>query len=77
VLVGALAGRRGLVRIALGEAARVPAARAVLRDAYGMLAALLSAQLAKQVEMELDDAALAHSLRATARTMLPALARRR
>lgn len=107
VLVGALAGRRGLVRIALGEAARVPAARAVLRDAYGMLAALLSTQLAKQVDKgrievadadalawalvgaltmqvtrwavfeELDDAALARSLRATARTMLPALTRRR
>jgi TetR/AcrR family transcriptional regulator len=101
VLVAALAGRRGLVRIALTEAARVPAARAVLRDAYGMLAALLAGQIARLVERrrievadadalawalvgaltmqvtrwavfeELDDAALAHSLRATARTMLP------
>jgi AcrR family transcriptional regulator len=105
LLVGALAGRRGLVRIALSEAARVPSARAVVRDAYGMLAVLLATQLAKQAQRkridiadtdalawalvgaltmqvtrwavfeELDDAALVHSLRATARTMLRLTAR--
>lgn len=47
VLVAALANRRGLVRIVLTEAGRVPGPREALRDAYGMLAALLSAQIAK------------------------------
>jgi AcrR family transcriptional regulator len=103
VLVAALAGRRGLVRIALTEAACSPTARAVLRSAYGMLAALLSGQIARgKIEVadaealawalcgaltmqvtrwavfeELDDDALVASLRATARTMLPASRSRR
>lgn len=49
VLVAAIADRRGLVRVALTEAATVASARAVLRDAYGMLAGLLAGQIAKLV----------------------------
>lgn len=49
VLVAAIAERRGLVRVALTEAATVAPARAVLRDAYGMLAGLLAGQIAKLV----------------------------
>jgi AcrR family transcriptional regulator len=49
LLVAAIAGRRGLVRIALTEAATVAPARAVLRDAYGLLAGLLAGQIAKLV----------------------------
>jgi AcrR family transcriptional regulator len=45
ILVATLAGRRGLVRIALTEAGRVEGPRAALRTAYGQLAKLLSAQL--------------------------------
>jgi AcrR family transcriptional regulator len=58
VLVGALSGRRGLVRVALTEAATQPTTRAILRRAYGMLAALLAAHLAGQVargRIELRD----------------------
>lgn len=66
VLVAALAGRRGLVRVALTEAACSPAARAVLRNAYGMLAALLAGQIAHLVtrgKIEVADAdALAWAL---------------
>jgi AcrR family transcriptional regulator len=49
LLVAAIAERRGLVRIALTEAATVAPARAVLRDAYGLLAGLLAGQIAKLV----------------------------
>jgi AcrR family transcriptional regulator len=45
VLVAALARRKGLVRIALTEAGEYPAARAVLRQTYGLLAGLLAHQL--------------------------------
>ena len=62
VLVAAIADRRGLVRIALTEAAQSPAARAVLRDAYGMLAALLSRQIARLVERGRIDVADADAL---------------
>lgn len=66
ILVAALAGRRPLVRIALTEAAVGERPRAVLRQAYGMLAALLAAQLARGVErrhLEVEDAdALAWAL---------------
>lgn len=66
VLVAALAGRRGLVRVALTEAACSIPARAVLRNAYGMLAALLAGQIAHLVargKIEVADAdALAWAL---------------
>jgi AcrR family transcriptional regulator len=45
VLVDTVRDRKGLVRVALTEAGQEPAARAVLRQAYGLLAALLAAQL--------------------------------
>jgi AcrR family transcriptional regulator len=66
VLVAAISGRRGLVRIMLTEAARSPPARAIVRDAYGMLAALLAGQISHIVErgrIEVADAdALAWAL---------------
>jgi AcrR family transcriptional regulator len=45
ILVEALVGRRGTVRVLLTEASRVPGPRAALRDAYAGLAMLLSLQL--------------------------------
>lgn len=66
LLVEALAGRRGLVRIMLTEAAQSAEAKAVLRTAYGMLAGLLAGELARIVErgrIEIADAdALAWAL---------------
>ena len=66
LLVEALAGRRGLVRIMLTEAAQSAQAKAVLRTAYGMLAGLLAGELARIVErgrIEIADAdALAWAL---------------
>jgi AcrR family transcriptional regulator len=62
VLVAAIADRRGLVRIMLTEAANSAGARAVVRDAYGMLAALLAGQIAKLVAKGRIDVADADAL---------------
>jgi AcrR family transcriptional regulator len=59
LLVAAIANRRGLVKIALTEAALSPGAKTVLREAYGMLAALLAGQIARLVDkgrIEVADA---------------------
>jgi AcrR family transcriptional regulator len=59
ILVEALGGRRGTVRVLLTEASRVPGPRAVLRDAYAGLAALLSLQLkqaARRGAVDVPDA---------------------
>jgi AcrR family transcriptional regulator len=107
VLVATLAGRKGLVKIALTEAAMAPGPRAALRSAYDLLAVLLADNLRRLADRgriqlvdadalawaivggltmqvmrwsvfeELDDAALAESLRATARSLLPSQRRRR
>jgi AcrR family transcriptional regulator len=48
LLVAALSGRRGLVRVALTDAARVPGPREALSGAYAMLAMLMAQQLSRQ-----------------------------
>jgi AcrR family transcriptional regulator len=62
VLVAAIKDRRGLLRVALTEAGRIPSARAVMRDAYGMLAALLAGQMTKLVARGRIDVADADAL---------------
>ena len=58
LLVESLAGRRGLVRVALTDGAQVCGPREALRDEYALLAALLSAQLsavAKKSKRKISD----------------------
>lgn len=58
LLVAALSDRKGLMKVALTEGATIPAARAALRDTYGLLAALLSSRLQKVAErrrIQIDD----------------------
>ena len=62
VLVAAIAERRGLVRIMLTEAASSPSALAVVRGAYGMLAALLAGEIARLVARGRIDVADADAL---------------
>jgi AcrR family transcriptional regulator len=62
LLVAAITHRRGLLRIALTEAASSSATRAVMREAYGMLAALLAGQIARLVARGRIDVADADAL---------------